>query len=91
MNRELEQKQGDVLTGYFYQAMVRALTCPWAFSFLTTGVSYQSHIPEQSTDIWYRLPPVSDLNCALLTTPFKIFDLVLICYLFFMRKVLIRF
>ena len=73
-----------VLTGYFYQAMARALTCPWAFSFLTARISHQSHSPEWGYRYLVSFPPGSDLNYALPTISFKISDLVLIHYLFFL-------
>lgn len=66
--------------------MARALTCPWAFSFLTAGISHQSHSPECGYRYLVRFPPGSDLNYALPTISFKISDLVLIHYLSFCEK-----
>lgn len=64
--RELEQKQGGVLTGYFCYTKVGCVTYPEALCVFTTGISHQSHSPDcaqrhrtgflQASDLEYALP-----------------------------------
>lgn len=83
MSWKLEQRQGGVLTGYFYQATVALwlaleLFLSWQLALVITYCP--EHLETYRTD-FLQAP---DLNCALLTTPFKIPDQVLSHYPFFM-------